>query len=423
MAFTAMDSLRAVNSKICLQAQWHRALDKVVEMYLSGLGGTQRILQPLLINTPAMMTGALSRPKSFPVSLQSGRTAFSTLFANRSRSLGDGATDAGTVGLRLFMSRAAARAAAARAAFGSKPSMNPGRNGASAVPLGELPGAPSLARGLGKVTLAPRGAPAPGDGLAVEGAPDEAAPLDALGAAVDAGAAVAAGEAAGGDGAAVVSCGGAGVGVGAAAAGAGVGAAAAGAGVGGVGAGFAGSAAAAFGGSGVAALGSGVAAFGGSETACLGSAGDAGVGSTTSRFGGVISIGGKGLSSVGAIGCGTASGATRSTRVGVALVVVAGSNVRVTGSGGVGTGSGFGGSGIVTGVGNSCFGTIVTLARSVGGGGGVGAGVEAVRGVTCGVGVTIGVCGASTRGCNRARIASPDLSGRSKRILNLSPPS
>jgi hypothetical protein len=370
-----------------------------------------------------------------------GRNASSTSRSSRLSPVIVGAIEPGTDGLRLFKSRAAALAAAARAAFGSNPSMKPGRSaspcpdepGAAGIAL--APGAPSPERGLGRVTDAPRGAlePALGDAVPVEGDPDDAgAALDALGAALAAGAAAA------GEGAAVVNCGGADAGVGAATAGAGGVIAAAGGvtGVGGVGAVLAGSAAAAFGGSGVAGFeGSGVTAFVGSGVACFVSVGGAGVGatgagivSTTSRFGGVISIGGAGFTSTGGgvIGCGTAIGACLSTRVGA------------TGSGSfAGVGATSGGVGIVTVVrGNStsgggvsgatgvscsisCFGTTVTVARSVGAVTRViGSLGRARSGSRTGVG-----CSGSIRGCKRARNASPEVCGVTARKPKLSPPS
>jgi hypothetical protein len=219
-----------------------------------------------------------------------------------------GATESGTLGFLLFKSRAAARAAAARAAFGSNPSMKPGRSGAFALPLAlggvvdAAPGeaSPGRAPGLGSVTDAPR--PLPTAALPLAGALALGAPWADEGvAAVGAG-----------DGAVVVIGCGAAVGV----VGLGVGGAALGVGDGG--AAFGGSAAALAGsgavltGSGDALAGSGAAVGGsaaslagsmvvaGSGAACFVSAGGGGAGAlvfdgaVTSRFGGVISMGGNG---------------------------------------------------------------------------------------------------------------------------------
>lgn len=179
------------------------------------------------------------------------RQLSSTFFARRSRSLSDGATEGGTNGPRLFNSRAASRAAAARDLYGSKPSTRAGgRLNAGSfslpAPAVEAVFAPSPARGDGSVTTA-RAPAAPGEPAFPADAEADAgaAPPDAaLGALAPVAAGAEAGAAAGAadgvaaaldDGAAWVSTGAAGAGDMGAAVGAGVATAAAGAATGGVG--------------------------------------------------------------------------------------------------------------------------------------------------------------------------------------------
>ena len=273
-------------------------------------------------------------------SWQSMRQLSSTFFAMRSRSLSDGATDGGTNGPRLFKSRAASRATAARDLYGSKPStraggrLNAGNFSLPAPAVGAAL-APSPAREDGSVTTA-RAPDAPGEPDAPAAAAPEAgaAPLDAaLGALAPVVAGAEAGAATGAaDGvAAALDDGAAWVSTGAVGAGDATGAA--------VGAGVAtGAAGAATGGVGVAAATGGTGATGATGAAVGGSAG-ATVGATTgAAFAGSAAATGAGAGVTGAGGC-----------VGCAT----GGGVIAFGSGAASFTSGFAGGASTTGVGGT----------------------------------------------------------------------